>query len=242
MTIATRLVNRLKWPLRRILERYGLDIRFAPTLNAFLKSRNVDVVLDVGANEGQFAISLRQMGYDGIIVSFEPIKSVFQKLSQSASNDPNWKVQRLALGDASGTGEVQITESTVFSSLLPQTGFANDFNGTRPVAKETVPVERLDTLFGGLAGKSTFLKIDTQGHEKKVIDGAQACLDLLVGIQLELPVVHLYSETWNLPDALAFMNDKGFVLSQVRPTNFMHGDPSLVEIDCVFRKANFESA
>jgi FkbM family methyltransferase len=233
-----RLIDRFKWPIKRVLERYGLDLRFAPTLGSFLRSRNVDVVIDVGANEGQFAIGLRKMGYNGTIASFEPVRSVFQALSKSAANDRNWKVRQLALGDANGVAEIQVSEFTVFSSIMQQTTFGRDFHsGAKPVRCESIAIARLDTIFPEIAGQNTFLKIDTQGFEKKVIDGAESCLARLVGIQLELPVVHLYNDTWRLSEAIAFMQDKGFILSQVRPTNFMHADPSLVEIDCVFRRA-----
>ena len=53
-----------------------------------LRSLGVDVVLDVGANSGQYASRLREAGFDGRIASFEPLSGPFSRLQRSASNGP----------------------------------------------------------------------------------------------------------------------------------------------------------
>jgi len=100
-----------------------------------------------------------------------------------------------------------------------------------------VQVVRLDDILSSLCGTNFFLKIDTQGFEQEVLAGSSGSLPKMLGIQLELPIVHLYDGTWSLSEAFAFMSANGFVLSQVRPVNYSPQDPaSLVEIDAIFRR------
>ncbi len=57
---------------------------------ALLSNHGINVIFDVGANIGQYAMRTRALGYKGKIVSFEPVSSVFSKLSKNAKNDPLW--------------------------------------------------------------------------------------------------------------------------------------------------------
>ena len=85
--------------------------------------------------------------------------------------------------------------------------------------QETIKVVRLDDLFDH-SGERILLKIDTQGFEREVLDGATGSLKSIDGVLLELPVVHLYQGTWGLEEAFGYMNDRGFMLSQITPVNF----------------------
>jgi Methyltransferase FkbM domain len=100
-----------------------------------------------------------------------------------------------------------------------------------------VEVQRLDDIFSRFKGRRVFLKIDTQGFEREVLEGAQESLKEIFGVQAELPIVHLYRGVWSLPEALAYMSKRGFVLGQVRPTNFDSEERvTLIELDCIFRR------
>ncbi|HET6402955.1 MAG TPA: FkbM family methyltransferase [Candidatus Kapabacteria bacterium] len=233
----------MKALLRRILRKFAVDIRhvgpgWSPDLTDFLVDRHVDVVLDVGANYGQFGKSLRARGYRGELVSFEPIESVFRDLQKLAQRDGNWQARKLALGSASGTAVINVSRSTDFSSLLEQTPSALNFDSNALVIRrEEISVARLDDLFEPFHNRTVFLKIDTQGYERQVLDGSSEALKQIVGVQMELPIVHLYEDTWSLDDSLSYMRDRGFVLAQVTPVNWLSNDRvSLVEIDAVFRR------
>src|SRR5271165_3965632 len=65
----------------------------------FLRSRNIDLVIDVGANVGQYAKGLRKDAYAGWIVSFEPIAAAYKELAALADKDAQWKAMNMALGD-----------------------------------------------------------------------------------------------------------------------------------------------
>jgi FkbM family methyltransferase len=224
--------------LKRIIRSLGYDVRRLESgrdLISFIHAQSISLVLDVGANTGQFATELREQGYSGRIVSFEPIGDVFKVLSKNSQQDGNWSVLNVALGSVPGDSVINVSEATVFSSLLPQTDDAVKANpAARLMRQETIRVVRLDDVFD-YSGERTLLKVDTQGFEREILDGAVRSLQTIKGLQLELPIVHLYKGTWGIEDAVAYMNDRGFVLCQIKPVNFLWEDPVL-EVDCLFRR------
>ena len=84
-------------------------------LLAVFSALRINCVLDVGANWGQFAYFLRQIGYRGRIISFEPVSSSYEKLQLRCANDPEWSAIRLALGDREANLRVNPTEDTNFA-------------------------------------------------------------------------------------------------------------------------------
>jgi FkbM family methyltransferase len=203
----------------------------------FIRSRNVDLVVDIGANVGQYADRLRKEGYGGWIVSFEPITAAYEALISSASRDGRWKALNMALGENEGTAKINVSQSSVFSSILSQRPAATTFDSQAAVIRvESVRVARLDDVFAELPqSKAPFLKIDTQGYERQVLSGAQKRLSRFVGVQMELPIIPLYEGTWRFHEAVAYMSERGFEISNIVPVNYDHTDTaSLVEVDCIF--------
>jgi FkbM family methyltransferase len=216
---------------------FGFDIQKSPSQADFLRSRNINLVLDVGANQGQYAQELRSQGYTGRIFSFEPTSGPFESLSRRAARDPDWQVFKSAVGAVAGTAEIHITKNSVYSSIRSQTSMISDFSKKSAIiGKETVPVMRLDDL-ALAADDRIFLKVDTQGFEQEVLAGAAALLTKCLGVQLELPVEHLYDGVWSFSEAVLFMDRLGFVPAQFRMVNPLHDDPvSGIEFDCIFRR------
>jgi hypothetical protein len=144
----------------------------------------------------------------------------------------------LALGAAAGRAVLNVSRASVFSSILEQSPAAQRFNAAAAVARqEEVTVACLDDLFAPFRNRIVFLKIDTQGYERQILEGAHEALSKVVGVQLELPLVHLYKDTWSLADALVYMGEEGFVLAQLTPVTCLREDPvSAIEIDGVFRR------
>jgi FkbM family methyltransferase len=205
----------------------------------FLRSRNIDLVIDVGANVGQYAKGLREDAYAGWIVSFEPIAAAYEELAALANKDARWKAMNMALGDDEGVANINVAQWSVFSSMLPQLPTAIVFDSEAQVVRsESVRIARLDDIFPELPrSKAAFLKIDTQGYERQVLLGARECLPSFLGVQMELPIIHLYEGTWKFHEAVAYMIDLGFEISNIMPTNYDQTDSvSLVEVDCIFRR------
>jgi FkbM family methyltransferase len=170
-----------------------------------LLHHRIDLVFDVGANVGQFATALRGAGYRGRIVSFEPLASAHRDLLTSSRGDPDWEIApRQAIGSDTGKVELHIAGNSVSSSMLGMLSSHSDAApGSAYVGTEVVELTTLDQvapLYIGTAARS-FLKIDTQGTEDRVLDGAVKQLQRTHGVQLELSLLPLY-EGQNLFDEL----------------------------------------
>src|SRR5512141_1499824 len=141
----------------------------------------VDLVLDVGANVGQYRNFLRaEVGYTGRIVSFEPIPRNVARLREHAAGDPAWLIEPFALGSASGPATFNVTAESVFSSFLqPTADSANLFHADSAVTERiAVEVRTLDEVLPGLerefAPRRMYLKLDTQGYDLEVVRGGAA--------------------------------------------------------------------
>jgi len=222
----------------KLLWRRGLEIRRRPNFGQFLESRKIDVFLDVGANIGQTGLQLRDQGYGGRIVSFEPVKAVFEELKSKADVDGNWEAHNFALGSAPVRTPIKVSENTVFNSMLEQTEVARRFDDSaRVLREEIVEVRRLDDIFSRFRGRRVFLKIVTQGFEREVLKGAHESLKEIMGVELILPIAQLYRGNWSLPEAFAYMSERGFVLGQTGQESFEGADKvTLLELYCIFRR------
>ncbi len=228
--------------LRSLVRALGYDIRkidahFQKRPIDFIRSRNIDVVIDIGANVGQYATRLRRDGYTGWIVSAEPVRAAYDALATRAAADPRWKTLNFAFGEEEGVAQINISEASVFSSFRSQLPEAAAFNPeSRVIRRETIRIARLDEVFAEFPKGRAFLKIDTQGYEQQVLMGASNCISEFLGVQMELPIIHLYEGTWRFHEAIAYMDELGFEISNIAPVNYDHADPmSLLEVDCIFR-------
>src|SRR6266487_3917241 len=96
--------------LKRALRRLGVDVgRYRPVgarRNQLLVRYGISSAIDVGANKGQYATELREYGFTGPIVSFEPLAGAHTALAAAAADDPLWTTHQTALGDT--VGQVQL--------------------------------------------------------------------------------------------------------------------------------------
>jgi FkbM family methyltransferase len=234
----------MKQLIKKALKRVGFEvIRRRPHLVDLLVANGVDVVLDVGANEGQFGELLRSWDYRGRIVSFEPLPDAFQVLERKARRDRAWTALNLGLGSADGTEILNVSRSTVYSSILPPLPILTRFAGeaVEGSTRRDITLRRLDGQFPLLVkpGEKAFLKVDTQGYEREVILGAQGCLPHLVGGQLELSLTPLYSGETSLPEMVTLLERSGFQLVLFEPVTYDMKKGSLLQIDCVFFRRGF---
>jgi len=152
---------------RSILRRLGLELRRFPqrdyelTLKTLIDQRGIELVVDVGANTGQFGQSLRAVDHSGDIVSFEPMQAAFGELERNTGADARWQVRQLALGGTAGDLEINIAGNSYSSSLLPmEQAHLDAAPESAIVGTETVKVSTLEYQFVGETRK-TLLKMDT---------------------------------------------------------------------------------
>ena len=159
-----------------------------------LTRAGVTVALDGGARTGGYAEELRAAGFGGRIVSFEPSGHVFPQLQARAAGDERWSCVQLGLADYDGEAVLNVSANLASSSLLAMSARLREHPQCTYVARETVRVARLETLWPAWVGPEDrpFLKLDVQGYEAQVLDGAGRRLDDVVAIELEVSYVELY--------------------------------------------------
>jgi FkbM family methyltransferase len=231
--------------VKNIFHKCGIDIRKLNAasnpsfqlLKAFEEFR-VDLVFDIGANVGQFAIELRNIGYDGRIVSFEPLSDAHAQLSRVALSDKKWEIhKRGAIGDTNGNIKINISGNSVSSSILPILDVHSlAASGSAYISQESTPIYTLDCVAIDYIAPSSnvFIKLDTQGFEWQVLNGGQETLKQACGVLLELSLIPLYEGQKLWQEMIERLNREGFTLWSIQQgfTDFKTGRS--LQIDAIF--------
>lgn len=220
--------------LRRHNPAYSPDAQLANVL----KRQRIDVLFDVGANIGQYGGLVRKLGYGGSIVSFEPLAAAHAALTAASAGDRNWHVApRGAIGAEDGEVMINVAGNSVSSSVLAMLDSHGDAApDSRYTGQEAVPLARLDSVAGTWLQPASrlFLKIDTQGFEGAVLDGAPETLARARGVQLELSLTPLYQDQLLAEAMMARLRSAGFA-----PWTLWQGfadaaSGRLLQIDAIF--------
>lgn len=215
--------------IKSLLRKIGIDIRKnivsrsdAARLLKLFQHYSVDSILDIGANVGQYARYLRAIGYRGKITCFEPLESAHLKLQNFARHDRNIVIApRMALGDHEGEIIINVSENSLSSSILPMLETHTQIApGSSYVSSEVVRLGRLDALDSSYLSdsKGVFLKIDAQGYESQVIEGATGVLPQIKGIQLEMSLVPLYAGEPLYREMINKIESLGYTLHDINPS------------------------
>jgi len=185
--------------IKLIFKSFGLRVRHyrEPSYIKIIKELGTTIVFDIGANEGEFALSLREHGYKKKIISFEPVNSAHQRLFINSSLDSSWIVHpRVALGSEIGKTTINVAGNNAVSSSILEMGPLHKESSPESiyVGKEDVPIITLDSIFEKYVGNDdiVFLKIDVQGYEDFVLIGAKSNIKNITAIKLELSLTNLY--------------------------------------------------
>ena len=222
-----------KWRMR--------DLAFAQHLDKLLRHYEVNALIDVGANRGQYRDFLRmEVGYAGRILSYEPQPACYEILRQRSSNDASWDVRNLALGASQGELSLNVTAGDSMSSFLkPENTHVNGFEKWSRVRETVVvPVTTLDAELDQaqntmLRESRIYLKLDTQGFDLNVLRGARDSLSRVVCVQSELSVKPMYEDMPNYREVIDFLAEAGFELSGVFPVNH-DANLAVIELDGLF--------
>jgi FkbM family methyltransferase len=225
-------------------------------LEAFFRHFGVDCVFDVGANLGQYARMLRNIGFSGPVISFEPVPELADVLRKRASNDQNWFIEETALDETIRRIEFNVTADSQFSSL--HAPFKNDVDfyvmqaagksgpALHDLNKVVRQIEVSTSTLGDayrrckskIGFERAYLKMDTQGNDLAIARGGDAVLTEFVGLQSELAIQKIYDSADDYLNAIDYFTSRGFILSAFIPNNVGHF-PYLVEIDCVMFNGRF---
>ncbi len=205
-------------------------------LGECLRDFRVNCVLDVGANEGQFASRLRRLGFQGWIVSFEPHSEAFDRLQAARGSDGRWRGYPFALGSVHETRPFYLHANSSFSSFLRSTQAASKHTSVSNVEVQTLNAI-LDRAVAGISKPRIMLKLDTQGWDLEVLKGASEVLHRVDVLLSELSVQPLYEGMTPFDVALGFYRDLGFTLYDITPINF-GPDGTVIECDCLMVRAS----
>jgi FkbM family methyltransferase len=213
-------------------------------LQQILRRYPIDLCVDVGANEGQFAASMRELGYRRRLVSIEPIPWLAQELIRKSRNDPNWCIIEGLVALDPGEREFHIFSSSDFSSLhSPSTLGMREF-GQFLSSQQLIRAQakRLDSWFEQEAiplpnSGRILLKSDTQGSDLEVLQGAGEILSHAAIVLVEVSYAPIYSTEASANKIISFLAENGFKLAGLFPIAFTKDNLDLIEADAFFIRA-----
>lgn len=234
-----RVVNILNKYLTKVggkLERYPPeDLKRRMRLLTHFK---INKLLDVGAYYGLYAIKMRELGFQGDIISFEPLSKTYNILRQNTKKYKNWEAINIALGNKDEEAFINIAGNAAGSSSLLEMlpAHLNADPESLYVGREKVNVRKLDSIIHEYYKKedAIYLKVDTQGFEKQVLEGAAESLSKIKGIQLEMSLIPLYNEEMLLCEMIDFLKSKGFKLYSLENGFSNSKTGQLLQVDGVF--------
>jgi FkbM family methyltransferase len=206
-----------------------------------MRNFQIDTILDVGANIGQYALGLRDHGYQGRIISFEPLQKAFAQLQLAAAGDRNWILNNYALGEEASNSVINVAGNSVSSSILNMLpAHVQSAPESQYVTTEEIEIKTVDAVYSTFCGdsNSVMMKIDTQGYEKNVIDGATESMKKIKVIQLEMSMIPLYENEMLYVEMIDYLDARGFQLFSLETGHFDEKTGQLMQVDGVFVRKN----
>jgi FkbM family methyltransferase len=220
------------------LERYGTSTSNHKLQKQLVLSHDIDLLIDIGANTGQFGEKMREIGYIGKIISFEPMRKPFEILKAKASKDANWEAHNCALGEEEKESQINISENSYSSSLFnAKKELTDSVPATKVIAKETIKIKKLTDVVpidNLKAFKNVMLKIDVQGYEFYVLNGCAPLLPHIKIIQCEMSFSVLYENGKLYDELIAYMKGINFSLYSLIPEFYDEATGKLMEADGIF--------
>jgi len=233
-----KIMNMIKKIAKKIFNKVGLNVSSYKKYPELLLHHKIELLFDVGANFGQYAMHARESGYKGKIISFEPLPDAYEKILKNSKNDPLWIVhKRCALGSDISEMEINISQNSQSSSIL---SMLHLHSSAAPeslyIDKAKTDVITLDSIFDSYRknNEKIFLKIDVQGFESEVLKGLTLNLKNVFAVEIELSVVPLYHKQELYNYFFSFFEKNGFTLWSLTPIFRKDETGELLQFDAVF--------
>jgi FkbM family methyltransferase len=181
-----------------------------------LKNLQPELIIDVGANVGQFALISRYACPKAEIISFEPLPEAAKTCRLVMNGDTLFTLHEFALGEKRELLPLHVTKANDSSSLLPVGKKHAKLYGSEVVKLTTIKCAPLrDFLKQNSLIPKTLLKIDTQGFELQVLQGAEAELANIAWVYVELSFVELYEGQPLATEVMAWLFARNYHLHGV---------------------------
>ena len=206
-----------------------------------MKRLDINCVLDVGANEGQFAATLWDLGFTGWIASFEPVPETFRLLKRAAAAHSQWRVFPFALGAENVNLPIHVSDISVYNSFRTTRQDGLDrFPDMRTKRIEPVEMRRLDDTLdeclAGIAEPRIYLKLDTQGFDLEVIRGGERTLERVLALQTEVSFKAIYDDMPDFIQSIRTLQQRGFDIVSFQPVSSELDELRAIEMDCIMAR------
>ena len=232
-----------KYIVQGLFKKFNLQINYIndgrPRYIKALESLGINLVLDIGANSGQFASSLLSNGFKGRIVSFEPTSSAYNLLKKNSEGFRNWIIhERAAVGDECGRAKINIAGNEAASSSILEMGHIHKQNAPSSIyiGSEETKLITLDSIFDNYFAidDKCLLKIDVQGYEDKVLGGALRTLQRVSAVKLECSIVSLYHGDKTYEYYFSYFEELGYKLFDIEAGFSNPQTGQLLQFDAFF--------
>lgn len=220
MSLRQRLVHYLHVTARYLGDPAQLRMRrpyFIPELyealsRPWFQAYQFDTVLDIGANVGGFAFTIRPLFPAAQIYSFEPLPDCYQQMLKHLQGTAKFSAFNVALGDQAGELEFRRSSHHPSSSFLVMADLHKTaFPTTAGYQTLSVRIERLDDFAAQLTLTPPLLvKIDVQGYEGHVLRGGANTIQHAQAIIVETSFQPLYQGQPLFPDIDGMLSGWGF--------------------------------
>ncbi|MDD8018875.1 MAG: FkbM family methyltransferase [Bacteroidota bacterium] len=237
-------MNKIKLYINDVLSSFGYQLRKAPFSKRqiasghfkWLQELDIQTILDVGANEGQFLSKASRIFPDAYFYAFEPLKKSFTKLQKNNSANKKITLFNFALGDEEKDSIINRNDYSPSSSLLPLTDLHKEaFPMTENVVGEKIQIRLLDNIASHLnLNKKILLKIDVQGYELNVLRGAERTLKAVDVILTETSFFELYKNQPLFDDMYTFLSQRGFQYFGSLEQLYDARDGRILQADSIF--------
>jgi len=212
---------------------------FLDQIRRLIEIHDPDLVIDVGANRGQFAESIRRLGYRGALVSFEPVPHLNRELLGKSATDPDWTIVNAAAGDEAGEFDLGVYSDDSLSSLHTpgeeaKRLFGPYFGGKATVRAKVISIDAWLNEAGRETARRILLKSDTQGHDLAVLKGARSALQRTSAVVTEVSFIRMYDGSPTYREVFEFLEAAGFVAGGLFPISHRAADLALIEMDAIF--------
>jgi len=193
-------------------------------------------IIDVGANVGQFTVACTKIFPGVSIHSFEPLPGCVQQMQRNVVGLDGVRVYPLALGEASGEVMMHVNSHSHSSSILALgERHRRAFPNAREIGDIKVKISTLDLEMKPMSfERPVLLKLDVQGYEPQVLEGAIETLKRVDYVLLEASFRPMYKGEKTFMDIARTMESYGFQF--LRPVDWLSGPRSgeILQIDALF--------
>lgn len=201
----------------------------------WLKAFQLNTIIDVGANEGQFAEKILGVFPNAVFFCFEPLHSPFLRLQKKFGKNKKFTLYNFALGTEEGEVNMNRNEYSPSSSILEMDELhKSNFDYAVSTVTEKIKVKRLDDALRDQAIGWSLMKIDVQGYELYVLGGAEEVLSKVRVLIVEVSFYELYKGQPLFDDMYSYLKSRGFKYIGSIEQLLAPSDSKILQGDAVF--------